>query len=638
MSYTLKLTNGKILLTLADQQSDSVTTSVTLIGKNVNAYGTALNDNFIRLLENFANSTAPTNPLEGQLWFNTVEQRLYVYNGFQQFRPASGPIISAVQPTNLVPGDLWIDTVAQQLKFISSDGNVYLTGSPYSAALGKSGWVVEQIQDNQGGTQTVANLYSNNSLMGILSNTAFIFAAPFPDSLGMTSVNVGFNVNNSGSSIGGIKWYGTATSADSIGGISANNVVYTNRLTQITVPMEVSNDSGIQIGTNNDIKLYVNTSTYTSSRVAAMFIEGTNEDFALELNSPSGRPGLYFDSTNERLGVFNSSPQTTLHVTGDATIDGNLTVNGTGTYVTTVDLRVDNKLIELAYSTATIVNDTFANGGGIVLHGYADKSFLWYLNTGAWTSTENIDLQYNKTYKIAGNDVITANSLGYAITSAPGITSLGALTSLVAGTTQIDNSGIGSVPAAPLILGTANSTSVSMNGKQITNMAPPTVSDPANTGATKGYVDSAVSVARSGQFAPTIDVTGQATSISDPNLDIFVIQMLTYMLPPTDPSPYGIAENGRARVLVTKVTTPALNNVSSNYIDFGNAVYVDQAGIQTSAAVVGYSSTIRATTNIPAYVMGVHRAVKQYIVSGGVWVNYNVGTSGSNLVWTDGTW
>ena len=72
MSYTLKLTNGKILLTLPDQQSDRVSTSLTLIGKNVNAYGTDINQNYIHILENFANSVAPTAPLVGQMWYDTI--------------------------------------------------------------------------------------------------------------------------------------------------------------------------------------------------------------------------------------------------------------------------------------------------------------------------------------------------------------------------------------------------------------------------------------------------------------------------------------------------------------------------------------------------------------------------------------
>src|ERR1700691_1871907 len=99
MSYTIKLTNGTILVTLADQTTDDVSTSLTLVGKNVNSYGTFINDNFVKLLENSAFSTSPTSPLVGQLWFSTIDQRMYFYNNSQQFKPLGGALVSATQPT-----------------------------------------------------------------------------------------------------------------------------------------------------------------------------------------------------------------------------------------------------------------------------------------------------------------------------------------------------------------------------------------------------------------------------------------------------------------------------------------------------------------------------------------------------------
>ena len=81
MSYTLTLTNGTLLETLADGSADSVTTSLNLIGRNYAGYGLFLNENFIHLLESFANSSAPPNALKGQLWFDTTNIVLKVYNG-----------------------------------------------------------------------------------------------------------------------------------------------------------------------------------------------------------------------------------------------------------------------------------------------------------------------------------------------------------------------------------------------------------------------------------------------------------------------------------------------------------------------------------------------------------------------------
>ena len=80
MSYTINLTNGNVFAVIPDGTINS-TSSMTLIGKNYAGYGQFLDDNFIHLLECGANGTAPTNPLTGQLWFNTTSGVLQVYNG-----------------------------------------------------------------------------------------------------------------------------------------------------------------------------------------------------------------------------------------------------------------------------------------------------------------------------------------------------------------------------------------------------------------------------------------------------------------------------------------------------------------------------------------------------------------------------
>ena len=144
MAYTLRLTNGKILVSLPDQQFDNVTTSLTLIGKNVNAYGTDINQNYIRILENFANTTAPTAPLVGQLWFDTVNQQLKVCTFNKEFKPVGTPTISATEPTTSGIGDLWYDSTTEQLKFKTPDSKFVVIGPNYDATVGKSGWVTEQ--------------------------------------------------------------------------------------------------------------------------------------------------------------------------------------------------------------------------------------------------------------------------------------------------------------------------------------------------------------------------------------------------------------------------------------------------------------------------------------------------------------
>ena len=77
MAYTINLTNGTIFATIADGTINT-SSSMTLIGKNYAGYGQFLDDNFVHLLENSSNSTAPSAPLTGQLWWNSTSNILNV--------------------------------------------------------------------------------------------------------------------------------------------------------------------------------------------------------------------------------------------------------------------------------------------------------------------------------------------------------------------------------------------------------------------------------------------------------------------------------------------------------------------------------------------------------------------------------
>ena len=79
MSYIINKTDGSVLTEIVDGTVDQTATDLTLIGKNASSYGEAFNENFIRILENFANTSSPNNPIQGQLWFDTGENRLKIY-------------------------------------------------------------------------------------------------------------------------------------------------------------------------------------------------------------------------------------------------------------------------------------------------------------------------------------------------------------------------------------------------------------------------------------------------------------------------------------------------------------------------------------------------------------------------------
>jgi hypothetical protein len=79
MSYQINKSNGDSIIVL-DGTKDTTSTSLTLIGRKSLNYGQYENQNFVRLLENFAYTLPPVNAITGQLWYNTSNQTLNLYN------------------------------------------------------------------------------------------------------------------------------------------------------------------------------------------------------------------------------------------------------------------------------------------------------------------------------------------------------------------------------------------------------------------------------------------------------------------------------------------------------------------------------------------------------------------------------
>lgn len=99
MAYTIYKTNGTILATIPDGTTNTANSSLTIVGRGVVNYGEYVAENDIRLLENFANSTAPFNPLEGQLWYNTSNGVISVFDGTDWVSPVSEDYYSSVVNT-----------------------------------------------------------------------------------------------------------------------------------------------------------------------------------------------------------------------------------------------------------------------------------------------------------------------------------------------------------------------------------------------------------------------------------------------------------------------------------------------------------------------------------------------------------
>jgi hypothetical protein len=115
MAYIIYNNDGTVLLTLPEGEVNSDSTSLDLIGKNVNNYGQYFNNNLVKLLTNFSSNTEPAQARQGQLWYNADDKVLHVHNG-SGFVPVTTTKINGTQPENPGDGDLWFDAINEQLK------------------------------------------------------------------------------------------------------------------------------------------------------------------------------------------------------------------------------------------------------------------------------------------------------------------------------------------------------------------------------------------------------------------------------------------------------------------------------------------------------------------------------------------
>jgi hypothetical protein len=246
MSYTINLTNGTLFATIPDGTINTAS-SMTLVGKNYAGYGQFLDTNYIHLLENSSDTTPPGAPLTGQLWWDSGNGLLKVYNG-TTFKTISAATSSATAPSSNVTGDLWYDSTNAQLNVWTGSAWL-LVGPQFTAGTGTTGAIVATITDNTAVSHVVIELYVNDSIVGIVSKDAtFTPAVAIP---GFTTVRPGITL----ATIVGSQvplFQGTATSAQSINGFSSTQFMRTDANTSTTGTLAVLNNTGLTVGAGSD--------------------------------------------------------------------------------------------------------------------------------------------------------------------------------------------------------------------------------------------------------------------------------------------------------------------------------------------------------------------------------------------------
>ena len=251
MSYTINLTDGALFATIADGTINT-SSSMTLVGKNYAGYGQFLDTNFIHLLENAANTTAPGAPLTGQLWWDSGNGLMKVYTG-TTWKTISSATASSTAPTNNVTGDLWYDTTNAQLKVWTGLAWL-LVGPQFTSSQGTTGAIAATITDNTSVTHTVIELYVNDDIVGIVSKDAtFTPQVAIP---GFSTVRPGITLATLiGSQVP--LFQGTATDSQTLNGLASTSFMSSVANTSTNGTLSVLNNSGLAVGVSSNFRVTV---------------------------------------------------------------------------------------------------------------------------------------------------------------------------------------------------------------------------------------------------------------------------------------------------------------------------------------------------------------------------------------------
>ena len=507
MAYTVNKTDGSVFASVADGAID-VSSSLTLIGRNKTNYGELIAENFIKHLENFAHTSAPSAPLTGQLWFNKTDSTLRVYDGSDWERTSAVEVKSTAISTNLTEGSMYFDTRDDELKVYANSafksavipggtitdaytGNV-MSGSSsiYGAKLDTlflkttGSKIVPVIalkyysngSDNPGhndygdGNSSIMAVFSDHSQFSVDASDSHYAELNGASGIGVT-INSGITLRSD---------YQNDPNARS-DTASLANIAYAVDLTDPSpVPTAAGRVAGIDLFRNNFNVIPDTDGAYTIGETGTRFSYAYLDALNVGPGGSTGS-GIFANGTAVDIGTSSARFQDGYFVNLD--VSGNVTFGaGTQNFGTSV-APVENLFAANAtFSGTTIVSSTPAAGTHVTNKTYVDTEI-----TSA-TSATNVVRTTGTQAAIAGAKTFTSLLTGSAgVSDGTATMSSGALT----GVTTITASG--SISGGSLTDGTA-----SLNGSG------------ALTGATTGAFSGLVS-AGSITSGSTIVASGNVT-------------------------------------------------------------------------------------------------------------------------------
>lgn len=310
MAYNITQTNGAELISggLADGTINNTTTSLTLVGKNYPGYGTFLNQNMVRIVENFANGSSPTGPLPGQLWWDTSAKLMKVNtattkgSASQAFKAMATMTSSTSAPNSPVTGEQWWDTSNLQLK-VYNGTSWTVVGPAATSSTGNTGAIPDTIvATSPSATYVVLKMYIDNTLVAIWSKESSFTTAV----TGFINIKPGLNLSTS---IANNAFQGNASSTLGIwrtgeaSATSVDDIILDSGSQTIAGALTLSNDSGLTVGAGSDGQILVTSDQLhikgltNNKDVIFSFNKSSVDTNFLKGNVTSGLPEAYASPT-----------------------------------------------------------------------------------------------------------------------------------------------------------------------------------------------------------------------------------------------------------------------------------------------------------------------------------------------------
>jgi hypothetical protein len=289
MPYILNKTNGNVLATVNDAAVD-LTTNLTFVGRNYSGYGEIVNENFLKLLENFSNTTAnaPSKPVQGQIWFNSTTKQLNVSYDGKAFKGVASMRIQTTTPaTNAsTQGDLWWDPDNTQLK--AFDGSAYQLIGPPTSSSSKASWVSVDEPKDETTFKTILKASIGSTPVATISNYGDTSFPPLAESdLYSTFINIKKGITLPGADANGSTvasgYYFWGTAAESLTTVSAGLATTATLATNVTVATSSTNvdhfvtfvsSTGAQaLKTDSDLRYNPSTNVLTTTATAARYAD-----------------------------------------------------------------------------------------------------------------------------------------------------------------------------------------------------------------------------------------------------------------------------------------------------------------------------------------------------------------------------